>query len=103
MASQVFFEDEVEHEDVEAMKGTGLVIQQRAIGECLRCGGFLAPTRYMDLQDDTGQLEFVAERCVQCGDVVDPVIRRNRNKQLYGCANGKKVQRQTSEFMRWVA
>ncbi len=99
MASQVV-EDEVE--DVEAMKGLASDIQ-RAIGECIRCGGFLVPTRYMDLQDDTGQLEFVAERCVQCGDVVDPVIRRNRGKQLVGRVNERKVQRQTSEFMRWVA
>jgi hypothetical protein len=87
---------------VEVMQGPGLVIQ-RAIGECIRCGGFLVATRYMDLEDDTGQLEFVAERCVQCGDVVDPVIHRNRSKQLLARANGKKVQRQTTEFMRWVA
>jgi hypothetical protein len=73
---------------------------QRAISECIRCGGFMVPTRYMDLLD--GQLEFVAERCVQCGDVVDPVIRRNRSKQLYGCAHEKKVQGQPTEFVRWA-
>lgn len=32
----------------------------------------------MDLLNSTGELEFVAKRCVQCGEVVDPVIERNR-------------------------
>jgi hypothetical protein len=93
-------EEGTEVKNAETMKEWGSAMQ-RAIAECIRCGGFMVPTRYMDLLD--GQLEFVAERCVQCGDVVDPVIRRNRSKQLYGCANGEKVERHTSEFMRWVA
>jgi hypothetical protein len=32
----------------------------------------------MDLLNSTGELEFAAKRCVQCGEVVDPVILRNR-------------------------
>jgi hypothetical protein len=32
----------------------------------------------MDLLSSTGELEFAAKRCVQCGEVVDPVIERNR-------------------------
>ena len=31
-----------------------------------------------DLLNSTGELEFAARRCVQCGEVVDPVILRNR-------------------------
>ena len=34
--------------------------------------------RFMDLLDGTGQIEFTAQRCVQCGEVVDPVILLNR-------------------------
>jgi hypothetical protein len=34
--------------------------------------------RYIDLLDDTGKIEFVANRCIQCGDVVDQTILRNR-------------------------
>jgi dissimilatory sulfite reductase (desulfoviridin) alpha/beta subunit len=30
------------------------------------------------LLNSTGELEFAAKRCVQCGEVVDPVILRNR-------------------------
>ena len=32
----------------------------------------------MDLLNSTGELEFAAKRCVQCGEVVDPVILQNR-------------------------
>jgi hypothetical protein len=32
----------------------------------------------MDLLNSTGEQEFAAKRCVQCGEVVDPVILRNR-------------------------
>ena len=47
-------------------------------GGCPRCGGFMVQERYIDLLDDTGQLEFTAERCVQCGEVVDQTILANR-------------------------
>lgn len=32
----------------------------------------------MDLLFCIGETEFAAERCVQCGEIVDPVILRNR-------------------------
>lgn len=32
----------------------------------------------MDLQDDTGQIGITGFRCTSCGEVVDPVILRNR-------------------------
>jgi hypothetical protein len=54
--------------------------------ECVRCGGLMVADRYIDLLDDTGQLEFTANRCVQCGEVVDATILRNR------MANKARVQ-----------
>ena len=45
---------------------------------CTRCGGLLVSDVCMDLLSSTGELEFAARRCVQCGEVVDPVIQRNR-------------------------
>jgi hypothetical protein len=47
-------------------------------GGCRRCGGLMVAERYIDLLDDTGQIEFTAERCVQCGEVVDQTILANR-------------------------
>ena len=47
-------------------------------GSCTRCGGLMVADRYIDLLDDTGKLEFTADRCIQCGEVVDQTILRNR-------------------------
>ena len=33
---------------------------------------------YMDLLNNVGESKFAAKRCVQCGEVLDPVILRNR-------------------------
>lgn len=45
---------------------------------CMRCGGLLLPTCYQDIHDDTGQIDFWALRCAVCGEVIDPVILKNR-------------------------
>ncbi|MER3423484.1 MAG: hypothetical protein C4293_09875 [Nitrospiraceae bacterium] len=49
-------------------------------GQCTRCGGYMVAERYIDLLDDTGQLQFMGHRCVQCGEVVDPTILQNRRR-----------------------
>lgn len=45
---------------------------------CTRCGGLMVNDFCTDLLNSTGELEFAAKRCVQCGEVVDPIILRNR-------------------------
>ena len=45
---------------------------------CSRCGGLMVNDFCMDILNSTGELDFAARRCVQCGEVVDPVIERNR-------------------------
>ena len=45
---------------------------------CTRCDGLMVNDFCMDLLNSTGELEFAAKRCVQCGEVVDSVIQRNR-------------------------
>ena len=45
---------------------------------CLRCGGLMVKEVSMDLWNSTSELECATRRCVQCGDIVDPVILRNR-------------------------
>jgi hypothetical protein len=32
----------------------------------------------LDVLSNIGESEFAAKRCVQCGEVIDPVILRNR-------------------------
>lgn len=52
---------------------------------------------YLDLQDDTGQIGITGFRCTSCGEVVDPVILRNRLNQtsdlLHGAKQRKYAQR----------
>src|SRR5262245_30277887 len=48
---------------------------------CTRCGGLMVTDFCMDLLFCTGETEFAAQRCVQCGEVVDPVILKNRRTQ----------------------
>jgi hypothetical protein len=45
---------------------------------CNRCGGLMVTDSYIDLLNNVGETKFAAKRCVQCGEVVDPVILRNR-------------------------
>ena len=49
---------------------------------CLRCGGCLVDERCMDIGESLGGYWFMAMRCVQCGDIIDEVILRNRYAHL---------------------
>lgn len=50
----------------------------RGSRDCQRCGGLLVPER-MDSPADTILNQHISGlRCVQCGDIVDHVILRNR-------------------------
>lgn len=43
---------------------------------CRRCGGLMVPEVFPEL--DFRRSEVAAERCVQCGEIVDSVILKNR-------------------------
>ena len=45
---------------------------------CTRCGGLMVNDFCMDLLNNTGESKIASKRCVQCGEVVDPVILQNR-------------------------
>ncbi len=45
---------------------------------CTRCGGLMVQEICLDLFNSTSELECAAHRCVQCGDIIDAVILRNR-------------------------
>ena len=49
---------------------------------CVRCGGLLVDERCMDIGESLGGYWFMAMRCVQCGDLIDEVILRNRYAHL---------------------
>ena len=45
---------------------------------CMRCSGNLEHEMCIDLESDSGCCTFWAFRCLQCGDIVDETILRNR-------------------------
>ena len=45
---------------------------------CTRCSGLMVTDFYMDLLFCIGETECAAQRCAQCGEIVDSVILRNR-------------------------
>jgi len=51
---------------------------------CIRCGGLMVQDFCLDVLGNIGESEFAAKRCVQCGEVVDPVILRNRRTRQEG-------------------
>ncbi len=53
--------------------------QMRPQATCTRCGGLMVQEICLDLSNSTSELECATRRCVQCGDIVDPVILRNRD------------------------
>jgi hypothetical protein len=48
---------------------------------CTRCGGLMVQDFCLDVLGNIGESEFAAKRCVQCGEVVDSVILRNRGSR----------------------
>lgn len=44
---------------------------------CSRCGGLMKTERVFDLVET--EIEFMGARCIQCGDIVDPVILMHRS------------------------
>jgi len=57
------------------------VLKFRQESSCTRCGGLMVPEFCTDLLNGSGSLDCSTLRCVQCGDIVDPVIRWNRYLQ----------------------
>jgi hypothetical protein len=55
---------------------------------CGRCGGLMKTEPVFDLVEN--EMEFMAARCIQCGDVVDPVILMNRSENgVLSCSTGR--------------
>ena len=46
----------------------------RSTDRCPRCGGLMVAEWCQDLSD------YTVQRCVQCGEVIDPVILQNRRQ-----------------------
>ena len=47
---------------------------------CFRCNGLMAKETCMDLKDDMGIFTIVVLHCLNCGEVVDPLILDHRGR-----------------------
>lgn len=56
---------------------------------CTRCGGWMTPDQFMDLLNST-ELMFDGWRCVNCGEVVDPLVLQNRETPELACTATKR-------------
>jgi hypothetical protein len=65
---------------------------------CTRCGGLMITEYYLDLEDDTGQIGITGLRCTSCGDVIDPVILRNRLNPMPDLLHGAKERKYAQRF-----
>ena len=53
----------------------GMFTQQ----SCKRCSGYMVHEMCIDLESDSGYSTCWVLRCLQCGDMVDETILRNRS------------------------
>jgi len=45
---------------------------------CTRCQGLMVRERFVDFRDTTGRNDFAGWRCLNCGEVVDPIVLTHR-------------------------
>ena len=45
---------------------------------CTRCQGCMAKDHFMDLLESSEDMWLAGWRCLNCGNVLDPVMERNR-------------------------
>ena len=57
---------------------TAVELKESKSETCPRCGGFMVSHWCMNVNYDAGGMEILTQRCLQCGEVIDPVILENR-------------------------
>jgi len=48
---------------------------------CTRCQGCMAKDHFLDLMESAESMWLAGWRCLNCGNVLDPVMERNRRGQ----------------------
>ena len=60
-------------------KTAGATARECGRQNCTRCNGYLQHEMCIDLESDNGCSTCWVLRCLQCGDIVDETILRNRS------------------------
>jgi uncharacterized protein with PIN domain len=61
---------------------------------CPRCKGLLVQERFEDLPGDFGGRHFHGVRCVNCGEILDPLILEHRTQRPKPMNNRRRVRQQ---------
>ena len=48
--------------------------------DCQRCGGLMIRDICFDVLNDAAEIEASVMKCCQCGELIDPVILKNRSQ-----------------------
>jgi hypothetical protein len=48
---------------------------------CTRCQGCMAKDHFLDLMESAERMWLAGWRCLNCGNVLDPMLERNRRGQ----------------------
>ncbi len=51
---------------------------------CKRCRGCMAKVLFMDIRESGGEMWVASWRCLNCGNVFDPVVEQNRRRHGQG-------------------
>lgn len=60
--------------------------------KCTRCNGTMVEEVFEDLRDDTGSIRFSGWRCTACGEILDPVILKNRSAPAAVRGSGARLK-----------
>jgi hypothetical protein len=57
---------------------------------CQRCQGLMVNDYLLDLVNVSGEMDFPGWRCLNCGDITDPVIVRHHQLDVRAPAKSKR-------------
>jgi len=57
---------------------------------CQRCHGFMISDHFMDTLNVSGEMNFKGWRCLNCGDIIDPVIVRHHQVEASAPAKSRR-------------
>jgi len=59
--------------------------------QCQRCQGYMINDHFMDILNVSGEMDFTGWRCLNCGDITDPIIASHHESAE--CAPTKSKRR----------
>lgn len=58
--------------------------------QCQRCQGCMVVDFFLDVLNVSGEMAFNGWRCLNCGEIIDPVIAHHRHTAIHDVARPKR-------------